>query len=101
MNAEGSRLLEIGILAFLMLSPIAIWLALYIAAQKSPFNSGLFLTCLKKLRGIAYVCGIALILSHFTSAHFFHDFNYGGAVLTFSAGLSIPESLLKKQVDRI
>ena len=94
MNLEEARRLGIGIWMSLTLAPFVIWLALYAAARRS-FRLRPLVPWMRTLRWIAYGSGVALGLAHFTSAHFSHDFTYAAAVLTFSIGLSFPESWLK------
>jgi len=98
MSPAGARLLGIGIVVFLTLSPLGIWLALYAAIRWCSFSLQWFVPWMRMTRWIAYVCGLGMYLAHFTSAHFAHDFIYGGAVLTFSFGLSMPETWLKKRL---
>ena len=93
MNSEEARLLRI----VLILMPLGIWIALSAAAQWRSSSLLSFVPWIKRLRWTAYICGLALCLAHFTSAHFSDDFDYGSAVLTLSVGLSIPESWLKKR----
>ena len=97
MNFEGARALKI----VLVLAPLGIWLALYAAAQWCSFSLRSFVPWMGKLRWITYFCGVALCLAHFTNAHFFHDLDFAGAVLTFSVGLSMPTSWLKRKYSRV
>lgn len=94
MNFEGARVLQIA----LILAPLGIWLAIYAAAQRCSFSLRSFVPWMRKLRWITYFCGVALCLAHFTNAHFFHDLDFAGAVLTFSVGLSMPTSWLRKRL---
>lgn len=101
MNAQVGRWFEIGILAGLTFAPLGIWYVLSVVDECRSLNFELIILWIRALRWITYVCGVALFLANLTSAYFAHDIKYVCALLTFSAGLSMPQSWLKRKSSRV
>ena len=93
MPLEPSRISHIEIPSTLFALPLVIWLTLYSAERWLSLNSRPILPWLKALRWIGWVLGVVLLLLSVTSAHL--RWVYGVAVMTFSGGLSIPESWIR------
>lgn len=81
-------------IAFVSL-PLIFWLAIYLAARWWSINWRPILLWLKILRWVGWGLGAVLVLvSIFRNVFPITD---GALILTFSAGLSIPESWVKRQ----
>lgn len=101
MNAQVERSFEIAILSALMFAPLAIWLVLHTVDTLGMLRLEPTMAWLKALGWITYVCGAALFLATFTSTYFARDIKYAGALLTFSAGLSMPLGWLRRKSSRV
>jgi hypothetical protein len=93
MAFDASKLLRIGIMATLIALPLIIWLALYLAASWWSVNSQPALGWLIRLRRIGWTFGVALLLMSLARRGILF---YGITITTFAAGLSIPESWIKR-----
>jgi len=95
MSFDHSKLLLIEISSTLFLLPLLIWLALYVAHRFWSFNSRPALPWFKTVRWIGWSFGVILLLLSFAHEHL--AWVYGLAMITFSTGLSIPESWVKRR----
>jgi len=94
MPVDPSKVSRIEITTALIVLPLVIWLALYLAQRWWSINSCLALPWLRTLRWIGWIFAVALLLlsltSHLPSV-------YCIAMTAFSAGLSMPESWIKSR----
>src|SRR6266542_4308585 len=95
MNIDSSKLLAIETFSVFSVLPHIIWLALYGASRRWPIHPRPVLKWLRILRWVGW--GIAIPLGLLALAR--NQFPiYGLAMSTFSAGLSFPESWLKRRI---
>jgi hypothetical protein len=92
---DGHKLLTIEIGSALVVAPMIVWLALYVAARWGSISLRAALPWLRILRYVTWGSAIALYIVHF--AHDRFPWAYGAAVFTFSAGLALPESWVKRR----
>ena len=78
---------------FLVVSPLLLWLAFYAAARWSSSNLRPIIPYLRAMRWVGFTLGALLFLISLVRDDF-RGF-YGAALLTFSAGLGIPEWWVK------
>jgi len=95
MSFDPSKVLRIEITFTLMLLPLLIWLALYLAYRWWCFNLRPVLPWLRTLRWIGWGFNVLSVLLWIASPHF--SLVYGIAMMTFSVGLSIPEGWVKRR----
>ena len=95
MLLDASRVLRIEIVLPLMFLPLLIWLALYLAARTWSVNCRPALPWLRALRWIGWALGVVLLTLSLVRDHF--SWYYGIAMGTFSIGLNIPESWIKRR----
>ncbi len=94
MNIDSSKLLAIETYSGFSLSPLIIWLALYGASRRWPIDPRPVLKWLRILRWVGW--GVAILLGLLALAR--DQFpSYGLGMSTFSIGLSLPESWLKRR----
>ncbi|HEV2400107.1 MAG TPA: hypothetical protein VGS27_24425 [Candidatus Sulfotelmatobacter sp.] len=94
MSIDASKIAGIKFtLAFFAL-PLISWLAMYLATRWRSVNWRPILPWLKILRWVGWGCGTALFLTSLARNVFPV---YGVIILGFSAGLSIPESWVKRR----
>lgn len=95
MHFEPSKVSGIAIPLTLFVLPLIVWLALYLAQRWWSVNSRPALPWLKALRWTGWAVGVALLVTSLTGGRL--PWVYGIAATTFSAGLSIPESWIKRR----
>ncbi len=95
MSFDPSKVVRLEIGFTLVALPLTIWLAIYMAVRLWSINPRPILPWLNILRWLDWGLGLVLMLIHWTNDHF--PFTYGIAVLTFSAGLAIPQSWVKRR----
>jgi hypothetical protein len=95
MNFDPSKLSRIEIPATLSLLPLLILLVFYLAHRWWSVNWRPALPWLRTLRWIGWGLGSLLSLLSLTGGHFPV---YGMAMTSFSVGLSIPESWVKRRL---
>jgi len=96
MAFEPSTLSRIVIPSALLVLPIIAWLLLYLAERWWSINWLPALPWLKTIRWIGWTVGTALFLLSLISGRV--PWVYGVAMTGFSAGLSIPESWIKRRL---
>ena len=77
-------------------APLAVWAAIYAALKQNMFPAGSMLRVVRALRWIAWAGSILILLCIVLPFHL--SLFYAVSVSTFSAGLSLPESWLKRHV---
>jgi hypothetical protein len=92
---EPSKASRIEITATLLVLPLVILLSLYLAQRWCSINSRPALPWLKTLRWMGWAVGTVLLFLSLTGSRL--PSVYGIAMLAFSAGLSIPESWVKRR----
>jgi hypothetical protein len=93
MNLDGSKMLSIEIGSVLALTPLAVWLALYVAAHWWPIDLRSVLPWLRTLRWVAWGLAIVLLATHLVQDHF--SLAYGASMSAFQLGLALPESWVR------
>jgi hypothetical protein len=94
MHIGASKLLAIEITSLFLALPFIVWLALYIAARWWSINLRPVLPWLNILRWVGWGLGVALSLIYLGLDRFPA---YGGAMITFSIGLSFPQGWVKRR----
>jgi hypothetical protein len=92
---ETSKVSRIEITSALLLLPLIIWLALYLAQRWWSVNMRPALPWLKTVRWVGWAFGVALLLLSLTGGQL--PWICGMVMTAFSAGLSIPESWIKRR----
>jgi len=95
MPVDPLRVSRIEIMTTLIVLPLVIWLALYFAHRWWSVNLLPALPWVKMLRWIGWAFGVTLLLLSLTGGQL--PWVYGIAMTAFSAGLSIPESWIKRR----
>lgn len=95
MSSDASKVNAIEFTSAFFALPLVFWLAMYVAACCWSINWRPVLPWLKILRWVGWGCGVALILTSL-ARNIFPD-SYGVAILGFSAGLSLPESWVRRR----
>ena len=90
-----STLLRIEFVFTLMLLPLVVLLVFYLAHRWWSINWRPALPWLRTLRWLGWGLGMLLMFLSLSRAQFL--FSYGLAITAFSAGLSIPESWIKRR----
>ena len=91
MSIHPSKVFGLVVLAL----PLAFWLTIYWAARWWSINWRPILPWLKFLRWVGWGCGTAMVLISLARSVF--PVGYGVIILGFSAGLSLPESWVKRR----
>lgn len=94
-----SRVLRIEITFTLIVLPLLVWLALYLAHRWWNVNLRLALPWLKTLRWTGWGIGGVLLLLSLGGNNFL--WFYGIATATFSAGFSFPVSWVKRRFPEL
>ena len=92
---DSHKILAIEISATVFVAPIIGWLALYVAAPWGSLGLRPVLPWLRVLRWAAWGLAIALSVAYLADNHF--PFIYGLAMSSFSSGLALPESWVKRR----
>ena len=95
MSIDPSKVAATEFTAAFFALPLLFWLAMYMAARWWSINWRPVLPWLKILRWMSWGCGTALFVSAL-ARHVF-PLAYGIIIFGFSAGLSIPESWVKRR----
>jgi len=95
MNIFASRMVLIGLTSLLIIAPFVLWGVLYVAVRKWSLNLRPLIARFRAFRWVAWSCGVLLIVGCLAGGHY--PWSYAIAVATFSAGLTFPESWLKRQ----
>ena len=95
MSIDSSKLPAIETFFAVSLLPLFVWLAIYMAARRRQIQARPTLRWLRVLRWVGWGFGIALLTLSLARDHF--PFIYGLAMTTFSTGLSLPESWLRRR----
>ena len=90
---SGSKVLAIEIGSILVTAPMILWVALYLGSRQS-INLRALLPWIRVLRWLGWGLGILFFLAALTRNRFP---TYGCAMSAFSAGLSLPESWVKRR----
>lgn len=94
MSLDASNVAAIEVASAFFALPLAFWLAMYIAARWWSIKWRPILPWLKILRWFSWGGGVALFLTSLVRNTFP---SYGLLMLGFAAGLSIPESWVKRR----
>ena len=97
MNGDREWLLFCGVL--LLIAPFVLWAILYVAAQRGKSVPRSILPLLRTVRWIGWISGAATFIVGGLDVLGFHSWQYGTALVTFSIGLSFPESWAKQRLD--
>jgi hypothetical protein len=95
MSIDASKMAAIEFASAILALPVVFWLAMYIGARWWSINWRPILPWLKILRWFSWGCGVALFLASLARSAF--PIAYGFLILGFAAGLSIPESWVKRR----
>jgi hypothetical protein len=85
----------IGVTSLLIIAPFVLWGVLYVAVRKWSLDLRPLIPRFRVFRWVAWSCGLLLYVGYFLGAHY--PWGFPIAVVTFSIGLSFPESWLKRQ----
>ena len=91
MSIDSSNVFALAVLAL----PLAFWLIIYSATRWWSINWRPILPWLKFLRWVGWGCGTAIVF--ISLARSVLPVGYGVIMLGFSAGLSLPESWVKRR----
>jgi hypothetical protein len=95
MSIDPSKVAGIEFALALSALPLIFWLGMYWAARQWSINWRPILPWLRILRWVGWGCGAAMFFISLTRSIF--PIGYGVVVLAFSAGLSLPESWIKRR----
>ena len=95
MSIDASTVAAIEFTSAFFALPLVFWLAMYVAARWWSINWRPVLPWLKILRWVVWGCGVALVLTSLARNGF--PVSYGLIILGFSAGLSFPETWVKRR----
>jgi hypothetical protein len=98
MEFFGSKLFTIILVSLIGIAPLILWVILWTIDKSSSLNPSAVLPWIRVLRWITWCSAIVLFLAGLFGDHFQHFPRYAGAMLTFSIGLSLPQSWLKKKI---
>ena len=96
MSVDASKVAAIEFTSAFIALPLVFWLAMYMATRWWSINWRPVLPWLKILRWISWGCGAALLLTSL-ARNVLPAANFGAVILGFSAGLSFPESWVKRR----
>jgi len=91
--------LAIVICAILIAGPFVVWFFVYCVSKCPSVSLHRFLPLLRALRWATWAAAIALMLPAFASGAIHRAAVYGFALSSFSAGLSFPQSWLRKKLS--
>ena len=97
MNGGRERLLFCEVL--LLISPFVLWATLSAAARREKSIPRFILPLLRALRWFGWISGAVILIVGGLDFYGFHGWPYGIALVTFSIGLSFPESWVKQRLD--
>jgi hypothetical protein len=92
------KLIKIAIIAGVLLAPFVFWLFIYGLLRFSSVDPQRVKSWLRTLRWVTWIPAAALMLVAIVNHKFHYLFFYGSGLFSFSAGLSFPESWLKKRL---
>jgi len=95
MSIDASKVAAIEFASVVLALPLAFWFAMYMASRWWAINWRPILPWLRILRWFSWACGVALFLTSLARSSF--PTSYGVFTLGFAAGLSIPESWVKRR----
>lgn len=91
-----NRVVEGVIGCVLILAPLVLWFVFYAVARWCPVDLRPTLLWIRTLRWITYAAGAAMFVIHLAGRNLF-PLSYAMAVITFSAGLFLPEGWVKRR----
>lgn len=100
MHTTDERALRICIGLLVAVSPLLLWLLLYLANRTSQLDLTAQISRIKVLRWIFYIAGLSLWLVCFFDRRYGQYWPLGTVAITASVGLSLPDSWLKKRLAR-
>lgn len=95
MSIDPSRFAAIEFASAAIALPLVFWLTMYWAARWWSINWRPILPWLKILRWVSWGCGTGMVLISLARSVF--PVAYGMVILGFSAGLSLPQSWVKRR----
>ncbi len=98
MSVDLSRPFAALIWAILAAAPFAVWLLIYWILKHGSVDRSRILPFLKVLRVITWAVAMVLIFFAIINDSFSFLFVFGFGILSFSTGLSFPQSWLKKKM---
>jgi hypothetical protein len=97
MNSYGPKTLVLGIYLLLIVAPFIGWGALYVGVRNWSLDPQQLMSWLRGLRWLSWICAVLLFGGYVVGGHY--PWAYPIAMFTFSAGLSFPESWLKRRIS--
>jgi hypothetical protein len=82
----------------LVTAPLILWASFWAIDKTSSIKPLAVIPWIKLMRRVAWSCALVLFLVALFRDHFQHFPTYAIALSTFSVGLSLPESWLKRKI---
>jgi len=89
----------LAVLTLGLAGPFVCWVALSLAIRRSPSQLPVFKKRVKTIRLVTWCAAFAFWVFSFVISNQRIGWEFGGAFLTFSLGLAIPEIWLKKKMS--